>query len=44
MYETPEKWADEEVRTVANLAATLVTMAARERQPKKSDTQTPKNK
>lgn len=31
-----ETWADEEVRTVANLAAALVTMAARERQEKPS--------
>ena len=37
VYEILEGWADEEVRTVANLAAALVTMAARERQPKKTD-------
>lgn len=37
VYETLEHWADEEVRTVANLAAALVTMAARDRQkPEKS--------
>jgi len=34
VYEILEKWADEEVRTVANLAAALVTLAARERQNK----------
>lgn len=34
VHETLEVWAEEEVRTVANLAAALVTMAARERQPK----------
>ena len=30
VYETLEGWADSEVRTVANLAAALVTKAARE--------------
>lgn len=29
-----ERWASREVRTVANLAAALVTLAARERQTK----------
>ncbi len=37
VYDTLEVWADEEVRTVANLAAALVTMAAREKQQKKKD-------
>ena len=32
VYETLEGWASEEVRTVANLAAALVTMAARDKQ------------
>lgn len=32
VYEILERWADEEVRTVANLAAALVTMAARDKQ------------
>lgn len=35
VYDILDTWADEEVRTVANLAAALVTMAARERQAKK---------
>lgn len=34
VYEILEKWANEEVRTVANLAAALVTIAARDRQSK----------
>lgn len=34
VYEILEKWADQEVRTVANLAAALVTMAARDKQGK----------
>ena len=37
VYEILEGWADEEVRTVANLAAALVTIAARERQPKNTN-------
>ena len=37
VYEILEGWADEEVRTVSNLAAALVTMAARERQPKNTN-------
>ncbi len=36
VYEILEQWASEEVRTVANLAAALVTLAARDRQPKPS--------
>lgn len=45
VYEILETWADEEVRTVANLAAALVTMAARERQtPKKQSGSSSKNK
>ncbi len=45
VYEILEKWADDEVRTVANLAAALVTMAARERQPpKKQSGSTSKSK
>jgi predicted CopG family antitoxin len=36
VYEILEKWADEEVRTVANLAAALVTLQAREKQTKQS--------
>lgn len=36
VFEVLEGWADEEVRTVANLAAALVTLAARERQSKPS--------
>ncbi|MBD2091840.1 hypothetical protein H6F67_18515 [Microcoleus sp. FACHB-1515] len=34
VHEILENWAAEEVRTVANLAAALVTLAARERQTK----------
>ncbi|MEP0911778.1 hypothetical protein NDI45_12730 [Leptolyngbya sp. GB1-A1] len=34
VYEILEKWAEEEVRTVANLAAALVTLAARDKQGK----------
>lgn len=37
VYETLENWANEEVRTVANLAAALVTLAARERQAKQKE-------
>lgn len=37
VYEILEGWADEEVRTVANLAAALVTLAARDRQGKHSE-------
>jgi hypothetical protein len=36
VYETLEQWANEEVRTVANLAAALVTIAARDKQQKKA--------
>lgn len=32
VYDVLEKWADEEVRTVANLAAAIVTLEARKRQ------------
>lgn len=32
VYETLETWAKEEVRTVANLATALVTMATRDKQ------------
>lgn len=38
VYETLEQWANEEVRTVANLAAALVTMAARDKQKKTPST------
>jgi hypothetical protein len=38
VYEALEEWANEEVRTVANLAAALVTLAARERQTKQKNT------
>ncbi|NEQ98834.1 MAG: hypothetical protein F6K30_19290 [Cyanothece sp. SIO2G6] len=31
VYEILELWADEEVRTVANLASAIVTLKARER-------------
>ena len=31
VYEVLEKWADEEVRTLANLAAAIVTLEARKR-------------
>lgn len=34
VHEILEGWAEEEVRTVANLAAALVTLAARDRQAK----------
>lgn len=44
VYETLELWADDEVRTVANLAAALVTMAARERQPKQNKSNAGKEK
>jgi hypothetical protein len=44
VYETLEQWADEEVRTVANLAAALVTIAAREKQQKKPSTSESKGK
>lgn len=39
VYEILEQWAGEEVRTVANLAAALVTIAARERQTKQKNPQ-----
>jgi hypothetical protein len=32
VYDTLEVWADEEVRTIANLAAAIVTLEARKRQ------------
>lgn len=32
VYDVLEKWADAEVRTVANLAAAIVTLEARQRQ------------
>jgi len=35
VYDFLEKWADEEVRTVANLAAAIVTLEARKRQAEK---------
>lgn len=41
VHEILESWAAEEVRTIANLAAALVTLAARERQTKQ---QTSKSK
>ncbi|WP_199305521.1 MULTISPECIES: ribbon-helix-helix domain-containing protein [Cyanophyceae] len=45
VYEILETWADEEVRTVANLAAALVTMAARDRQtPKKQSDSSSRSK
>ncbi|MBD2428121.1 hypothetical protein [Phormidium sp. FACHB-1136] len=31
VYDVLEKWADEEVRTLANLAAAIVTLEARKR-------------
>jgi hypothetical protein len=34
VYDILEKWADEEVRTVANLAAAIVTLEARQRKAK----------
>lgn len=38
VYEILEKWANEEVRTVANLAAAIVTLEARKKkQPTKTD-------
>ncbi|MGD1941710.1 MAG: hypothetical protein ACFB0G_10395 [Leptolyngbyaceae cyanobacterium] len=36
VHEILEKWANEEVRTVANLAAAIVTLEARERQKKQA--------
>jgi hypothetical protein len=39
VYEILEKWADEEVRSIANLAASLVTLSVRERSLRQ---QTPK--
>ena len=39
VYEILEQWAGEEVRTVANLAAALVTIAARERYTKQKHPQ-----
>ena len=44
VYEILEEIAHEEVRTVANLAAALVTMAARERQPKQKGSSNSKGK
>jgi hypothetical protein len=32
VYDVLEKWANEEVRTVANLAAAIVTLEARQKQ------------
>ena len=32
VYDTLDVWADEEVRTIANLAAAIVTLEARKRQ------------
>jgi hypothetical protein len=37
VHEILEKWADEEVRTVANLAAAIVTLEARARQKKQKE-------
>lgn len=37
VYDVLEKWADEEVRTVANLAAAIVTLEARKRQQQKEE-------
>lgn len=37
VYDVLEKWADDEVRTVANLAAAIVTLEARKRQQQKED-------
>ena len=37
VYDVLEKWADDEVRTVANLAAAIVTLEARKRQPSKEE-------
>lgn len=39
VHEILESWADEEVRTIANLAASLVTVAARERAKQKQQHQ-----
>ena len=39
VYDVLEKWADEEVRTVANLAAAIVTLEARKRQPQEEENQ-----
>lgn len=36
VHEILEKWANAEVRTVANLAAAIVTLEARERQKKQA--------
>ena len=44
VYEALEYWADEEVRTVANLAAALVTLAARERQSKRNPQESDRGK
>jgi len=44
VYEILERWADEEVRTVANLAAALVTIAARDKQPKEKGSSANKGK
>jgi hypothetical protein len=41
VYDFLEKWADEEVRTVANLAAAIVTLEARKRQAEKPTDQEP---
>ena len=41
VYDFLEKWADEEVRTVANLAAAIVTLEARKRQAEKPADQEP---
>lgn len=38
VYEVLEEWADEEVRTVANLASAIVTLKARERRDEKEET------
>lgn len=37
VYDVLEKWADDEVRTVANLAAAIVTLEARKRQQQKEE-------
>ena len=37
VYDVLEKWADDEVRTVANLAAAIVTLEARKRQQSKEE-------
>lgn len=36
VYEILEQWANDEVRTVANLAAAIVTLEARKKQPTES--------